>query len=95
MGRLDHFEGLCADLQYRQRLQETYPDLDILAQFRKMRAWLEANPRHRYKNYKRFMVNWLNKEDRHASRANRQEVKKKYGHLAQRDIKRSSEKDSA
>lgn len=34
----------------------------LTEQFQSMDAWLEANPRRRKKNVKRFVVNWLNKE---------------------------------
>jgi hypothetical protein len=39
---------------------ETYPNLDVPHELKKMEAWLDANPRN-YKQWKRFITNWLNR----------------------------------
>lgn len=43
------------------RLQRDYPRLDVDCELRKMRNWLEANPRMRKSNVDRFITNWLNR----------------------------------
>ncbi len=86
------FEDVVKNKEYLKELEATYPELDLEREIRRMRIWLDANPRHRYKNYKRFIVNWLNKEIRHVRR-NRPEVGKKYANLGERDIKRNPGED--
>ena len=41
-----------------------WPELDVNAEIARADAWLEANPRRRKKNYRRFIVNWLNRAQR-------------------------------
>lgn len=41
------------------RWAETYPACDILAELRRMREWLLANPKRKKKNYQKFIINWL------------------------------------
>ena len=93
------FEDAVKDRAYIKELLATYPELDIHREIRRMRIWLDANPRHRYKNYKRFIVNWLNKEIRYVRRSalgrNRLEVRKKYANLGKRDIKGDPGENSA
>lgn len=43
------------------RLQRDYPRLDVECELRKMRNWIEANPRMRKANIDRFVTNWLNR----------------------------------
>jgi hypothetical protein len=38
-----------------------YKGIDVDAELLKMEAWLDANPKRRKKNEKRFVVNWLNR----------------------------------
>ena len=95
MIRIERFDDLVQDGDYIKELHDTYPELDLNREIKRMRVWLDANPRHRYKNYKRFMVNWLNKEGRYAGRGNRLEVRKKYANLSERDVKRNPGKNSA
>lgn len=99
MIEIEGFDRLVQDGGYVKLLQETYPELDVGLELKRMRVWLDANPRRRYKNYKRFIVNWLNKEIRHVRRSalgrNRLEVRKKYANLDQRDVKGDSGKDPA
>ena len=42
--------------------EQTYYPLDVRNELLRMKAWLDANPRRRKKNYNRFIVNWLSKE---------------------------------
>ena len=42
--------------------EEAYPACDIDMEFLKMKAWLLANPDKRKYNYKRFINNWLSKQ---------------------------------
>jgi len=42
--------------------KDAYPACDVKAELRKMRAWLLANPDKRKKNYKRFIINWLSRQ---------------------------------
>jgi hypothetical protein len=42
-------------------LQRDYPRIDVDTELRKMRNWLEANPRNRKTDVHRFIVNWLNR----------------------------------
>ncbi len=86
------FEDVVKNREYLKELEATYPELELAREIKRMRIWLDANPRHRYKNYKRFIVNWLNKEIRYVGR-NRPEIGKKYANLGERDIKRDSGED--
>jgi hypothetical protein len=47
-----------------ERYQQAYPSLNLQDEFRRMEAWLEANPARRKKNVRRFIVNWLGKSQR-------------------------------
>ena len=42
-------------------LVRTYPQLNVMNELKKMKAWLEANPAKRKVNTERFVINWLNK----------------------------------
>ena len=44
--------------------QKDFPSVDVLSELRKMHAWSEANPNKRktIKGVKRFIVNWLSRE---------------------------------
>jgi len=42
--------------------QEVYPNVDVKAELKKMRLWLDANPSKRKKNVKSFIARWLAKE---------------------------------
>lgn len=37
----------------------TYPAIDVIGQLKKAAAWVDANPKQRKSNWKRFLVNWL------------------------------------
>jgi hypothetical protein len=91
------FEAVVGNEAYLKELHDTYPELDLAREIKRMRIWLDANPRHRYRNYKRFIVNWLNKEIRYVRRSalgkKRLEVRKKYANLSERDVKGDSGTD--
>jgi len=55
------FENITVDLV---KFWETcYPDVDVIdVILKKTPAWLDANPSRAKKNYKRFLVNWLSKQ---------------------------------
>ncbi|MBU1862358.1 MAG: replication protein [Candidatus Omnitrophica bacterium] len=40
-------------------LRETYPLINVDAEFKKARAWLLSNTRNQKKNFKRFLNNWI------------------------------------
>jgi hypothetical protein len=42
--------------------QEVYPNVDVKAELKKMKLWLDANPSKRKKNVKSFIARWLAKE---------------------------------
>lgn len=46
---------------FGERWEAVYQGLDVQGEIGKMAEWLEANPRRRPRNYKRFMVRWLNR----------------------------------
>jgi len=49
---------------FMDKLKLAYPAINIPAEITKMEVWLMSNPRKRYSNYYRFMVNWLNRHNR-------------------------------
>lgn len=46
------------------KLDTAYPCLPIVDELQKMDLWLFSNPKRLKKDYRRFIVNWLNKIDR-------------------------------
>jgi len=53
--------------------QDAYPGVNLASEYKKMSAWLSANPQKRPKNYPRFINNWLAREqDRVAMRGSKQ-----------------------
>ena len=51
--------------------EKAYPACDIEAEINKMAAWLAANPTRKKANYKRFITNWLSRQqDRGGSKTN-------------------------
>ena len=42
--------------------KDAYPGVNVPAEYRKMSAWLSANPQKRPRNYPRFINNWLARE---------------------------------
>jgi len=55
---------------YVAELRELYQAVDVEVQIRKMKGWLDANPRNRKtkKGIKRFITNWLSREQDKAPR---------------------------
>lgn len=45
-------------------LKDVRPDVNILAELKEMNTWLVANPGKVYKNYSRFIRNWIIRTDR-------------------------------
>ncbi|HDQ03502.1 MAG TPA: hypothetical protein ENN23_02885 [Deltaproteobacteria bacterium] len=43
-------------------LSDSYPACDIKIELKKMAAWLVANPKKRKKDYRRFINNWLSRQ---------------------------------
>ena len=51
--------------------RKAYPACDIEAELNKMAAWLSANPTRKKSNYKKFITNWLSRQqDRGGSKTN-------------------------
>ncbi len=50
--------------------QKTYPNLDVAAELRKARDWLDENPRRRKTHIKRYLQNWLNRASEVAPKRN-------------------------
>ena len=51
--------------------EKAYPACDIEAELNKMAAWLSANPTRKKSNYKKFITNWLSRQqDRGGSKTN-------------------------
>ena len=44
-----------------EKLEGIFPHVDVKDELKKMAGWLWANSNKRYKNYKRFIFNWLNR----------------------------------
>ena len=55
------FENITVDLV--KFWESCYPDVDVIdIILKKAPAWLDANPSRAKKNYKRFLVNWLSRQ---------------------------------
>jgi|GEM_PF-4877675 len=57
-----------------RKWSEAFPGVDVKLQIKRMEVWLEANPKKRKKNYKKFIVNWLGRE--HLENKSQPEAKK-------------------
>lgn len=66
------FEGISTD--YESYLKGQYPAVDVSARLREMETWLDANPKNQKSNYKRFIANWLKREQDRAPRVASEEV---------------------
>lgn len=49
--------------------KENYPALDVEQELKKASSWLDANRKNRKKDVKRFLVNWLNRQQDRAPKA--------------------------
>ena len=47
--------------EFKNKLKETYPEVNIELEFKKMGLWLQENPNKEYKNYGRFCGNWISR----------------------------------
>lgn len=77
--------------------EDTYPGIDVLAEGRRARAWLDANPTRRKtrRGMKRFLVNWLNRaQDRGAPRSSRQLTAHERSLAALEEVYREDHNDS-
>ena len=84
-------EQIKGDVEQYEKLQKTYPNLNLKQEFLKMERWVEANPNKAKLNWLRFVVNWLNRaggyygtnqgRDNAGSGENKPKVSK-YGHLS-------------
>lgn len=66
------------------KLQQDYPKIDVAMELRKMRNWLEANPRSRKRDVHRFIVNWLNRARPQAAGHVSRETSQHYAVVAER-----------
>ena len=41
-----------------------YPSVNIKGEILKINSWLKANPKKRYQNYERFIINWLDRSEK-------------------------------
>lgn len=58
---IEAFNILLNNKEFMGQLEALYPNVPIEKELLKMKAWVLANPERAKKNWKRFMVNWLNK----------------------------------
>jgi hypothetical protein len=63
MNRSEYLKTLKDKEVLAEKLIKVYC-IDIGNEIKKIDLWLYANPNKRYKNYKRFIVNWLSRKDR-------------------------------
>lgn len=70
---LQALEAVFGDAAFRAQLGRAYPQVDLVREAEKMRAWLKANPSRVKKQWRRFVHNWINHaaQDREAPRASR------------------------
>ena len=61
--RWDKKTGWNASFDELAQLCTTFPSINISQQLVRMDGWLRANPRKRYKNWDRFVHNWLSREE--------------------------------
>ncbi len=52
------------DFEFVENLVKIYGEKELRQELNKMYVWLLADPRRRKKNYRRFIVNWLNNKDK-------------------------------
>ncbi len=63
MNQSQYFKNIKKKEQFADKLIYVFL-FDIGNELKKMDIWLDANPHKRYKNYKKFIVNWLLRKDR-------------------------------
>lgn len=52
------------DFEFVENLIKTYGEKELRQELNKMYVWLLADPRRRKKNYRRFIVNWMNNKEK-------------------------------
>ena len=69
---LRKFEGI--DVDQVTFWESCYPEVDVVdCLLHKMPAWLDGNPNRLKKNYKRFIVNWLSRQQDRYSKFKKEE----------------------
>ena len=63
LGNSRYFQRIRKQDDFIVSLIQTYPKRDILGELKKMTLWLVSNPSKVYKNYARFITNWLSKTE--------------------------------
>ena len=58
---------------------KAYPACDVLVELNAMREWLLANPNKRKVNYRKFIVNWLSRQQQRGGTNNRRPQEKRTG----------------
>jgi len=58
--KTEAFNILLKDEAFIKQLENIYPNVAIEKEIKKMKGWVLGNPHRSKKNWKRFMVNWLN-----------------------------------
>lgn len=73
--------------EYLEQLKGYYPGLDVEQQIRNMRSWIDGNPNSRKtaSGMKRFITNWLNREQNRASPARTQQETERGHGFKERD----------
>lgn len=73
--------------EYLEQLKGYYPGLDVEQQIRNMRSWIDGNPNSRKtaSGMKRFITNWLNREQNKASPARTQQETERGHGFKERD----------
>ena len=54
----EYFKSIKDKKEFALKIEKVYL-FDIGNELKKMDVWLYANPNKRYRNYRRFIVNWL------------------------------------
>jgi len=87
-GKGIHSEGIDFDFQTRKFLnitiedkagwKDAFPAVDVEQELRKMREWLLANPTKKKSNYRKFITNWLSREqDKGGTKSSHEDKRKK------------------
>lgn len=63
MEQSEYFKSIKEKEHFADKLVYVF-HFDIGNEIKKMDLWLDANPHKRYKQYKKFIVNWLLRKDR-------------------------------
>lgn len=66
-GKTNKWLNLADNMEFIDELKTAYPHVDLHQEFVQMKLWLEANPKRRKKNYKKFITNWLSRSNRRKS----------------------------